>query len=783
MAEMYEEPQLTSFVERPDYGEIGRSIQVRTNFFRILDLPEANFTHYDVTITPDVPPPINRKVVGTFEAQHRNDVLGGMRLIFDGRKNIFTSRPMLLTEEDDGIVNPRRIPRKFTIKIRKVGMIDYRDLMRHAEGKRAFINNVLKALMAIDILIRQEPSMNYVTVRRSFYTTNDTGHLFGGLEARRGYYQSAKCGQKQLYINIDITATAFYESCSLIMSIAKILGRRGPEDLRGGMTDYDHQRLERAIKGLKIRVVHRGETQKKRKYRIRGITPTPADRTYFQSEGQQERSVAEYFATTYHRRLNFPFLPCVVVNSNNTFLPMEVCEIVEDQRYTRKLNDKQTADMIKFTCVQPHARANKILEGFNILNYRDNQYLRQFGLRVPARVLPTPTIQYHPSSREAKFRPINGVWNLRDKKVATGTTLGSWSVVVFSSERDYPLPSVKHFIRELVTTFPNVNPPVIHANPLGDNEGTLKQAWLLAGNHAKAQPQLILCILPNTGVDLYAQIKRVSDTVIGVVTQCVQGRNIMSAKKQYCANVCLKINVKLGGMNSFLLPEEIPFITDVPTILMGADVTHPGPGSTNKPSIAALCASMDAKASRYAASIRIQSGRTDIIADLSNMVKELLKTFYQTCGRKPDRILFYRDGISYEQFKKVLDEEINSVRALQADYAPKITFIVVQKRHHARFFSMDRRDADNTGNCLPGTVIERGITHPIEFDFYLQSQAGLQGTSRPTHYHVLYNENNLRADQARFHSREHWSDTESSESAGSASTFSVVKPELQKVEM
>ncbi|CAJ0824534.1 10343_t:CDS:10 [Entrophospora sp. SA101] len=731
---MYEEPQLTSFVERPDYGEIGRSIQVRTNFFRILDLPEANFTHYDVTITPDVPPPINRKVVGTFEAQHRNDVLGGMRLIFDGRKNIFTSRPMLLTEgdagtyeiilpEDDGIVNPRRIPRKFTIKIRKVGMIDYRDLMRHAEGKRAFINNVLKALMAIDILIRQEPSMNYVTVRRSFYTTNDTGHLFGGLEARRGYYQSAKCGQKQLYINIDITATAFYESCSLIMSIAKILGRRGPEDLRGGMTDYDHQRLERAIKGLKIRVVHRGETQKKRKYRIRGITPTPADRTYFQSEGQQERSVAEYFATTYHRRLNFPFLPCVVVNSNNTFLPMEVCEI--DQRYTRKLNDKQTADMIKFTCVQPHARANKILEGFNILNYRDNQYLRQFGLRVPARVLPTPTIQYHPSSREAKFRPINGVWNLRDKKVATGTTLGSWSVVVFSSERDYPLPSVKHFIRELVTTW--------------DNEGTLKQAWLLAGNHAKAQPQLILCILPNTGVDLYAQIKRVSDTVIGVVTQCVQGRNIMSAKKQYCANVCLKINVKLGGMNSFLLPEEIPFITDVPTILMGADVTHPGP--------AALCASMDAKASRYAASIRIQSGRTDIIADLSNMVKELLKTFYQTCGRKPDRILFYRDGISYEQFKKVLDEEINSVRALQADYAPKITFIVVQKRHHARFFSMDRRDADNTGNCLPGTVIERGITHPIEFDFYLQSQAGLQGTSRPTHYHVLYNENNLRADQ------------------------------------
>ena len=59
---------------------------------------------------------------------------------------------------------------------------------------------------------------------------------------------------------------------------------------------------------------------------------------------------------------------------------------------------------------------------------------------------------------------------------------------------------------------------------------------------------------------------------------------------------------------------------------------------------------MDAKASRYAASIRIQSSRTEIIMDLANMVKELLKTFYQTCGRKPERILFYRDGVSGSQF-------------------------------------------------------------------------------------------------------------------------------------
>lgn len=118
----------------------------------------------------------------------------------------------------------------------------------------------------------------------------------------------------------------------------------------------------------------------------------------------------------------------------------------------------------------------------------------------------------------------------------------------------------------------------MHTNAQGDKEAALKQAWLRAGNAAKAQPQLILCILPNTGTPLYAEIKRVSDTVIGVATQCIQARHMQQAKKQYCANVCLKINVKLGGMNASILPSQIPFVSERPTILMGADVTHPAPG-------------------------------------------------------------------------------------------------------------------------------------------------------------------------------------------------------------
>lgn len=45
-----------------------------------------------------------------------------------------------------------------------------------------------------------------------------------------------------------------------------------------------------------------------------------------------------------------------------------------------------------------------------------------------------------------------------------------------------------------------------------------------------------------------------------------------------------------------------------------------------------------------------------------------------------------------------------------------------------------------------GTVVDKGIVHPTERSFFLASHAGIQGTSRPTHYHVLYDSANLSPD-------------------------------------
>ncbi|KAI8346601.1 Piwi domain-containing protein [Mortierella sp. GBAus27b] len=143
-------------------------------------------------------------------------------------------------------------------------------------------------------------------------------------------------------------------------------------------------------------------------------------------------------------------------------------------------------------------------------------------------------------------------------------------------------------------------------------------------------------------------------------------------------------------------------------------------------------------------------------------------------------------------------------QSLEANYR---TFAIVQRRHHTRYFPACPQDGVRNGNCKPGLVVDTDIVHPIEFDLYLRSHAGLLGTSRLTHHVVLldglqeftYRLCHLQARctrsvsvvppafyahivaaRTRLHSRnEHWTDPESTETGcGDASSYSAVKPEL-----
>ena len=126
---------------------------------------------------------------------------------------------------------------------------------------------------------------------------------------------------------------------------------------------------------------------------------------------------------------------------------------------------------------------------------------------------------------------------------------------------------------------------------------------------------------------------------------------------------------------------------------------------------------------------------TEQILDMENVFEKLLRRFYkENRGLKPERIIFYRDGVSEGQFEMVVNKEITALQracyGLEKDYQPGITYFVAQKRHHTRLFPenpKDSKQALRNGNILPGTVVDTDIIHPTISSFFLASHEGIQG--------------------------------------------------------
>lgn len=125
----------------------------------------------------------------------------------------------------------------------------------------------------------------------------------------------------------------------------------------------------------------------------------------------------------------------------------------------------------------------------------------------------------------------------------------------------------------------------------------------------------------------------------------------------------------------------------------------------------------------------------------------------------PERIVFYRDGVSEGEYEQVASEEFVQIKSKPALFInaakldsdmlnlelsdavssfwtensisspeSKITFIIVGKRHHVRFFPQSINEGDRSGNCPAGLVVDTEITSPYVFDFFLQSHGGLLGS-------------------------------------------------------
>ncbi|KAI6694217.1 hypothetical protein NL676_021927 [Syzygium grande] len=561
-----------------------------------------------------------------------------------------------------------------------------------------------------------------------------------------------------LSLNIDMASAAFIEPLPVIEFVAQLLDK---DVLSRQLSDSDRIKIKKALRG-----------------------PT-RDLVFPVDDNLNMKSVVEYFQEMYGFTILHTHLPCLQVGNQKkaNYLPLEACKIVEGQRYTKRLNEKQITTLLKVTCQRPRDRENDILRTVQQNAYDQDPYAKEFGIKiseklasVEARILPAPWLKYHETGKEKDCLPQVGQWNMMNKKMINGMTVNRWSCINFS--RSVQESVAKGFCSELAQMCQvsgmefNTQPviPIYNAKP-EQVEKALKHVYHACMNKTKGKElELLLAILPDNNGSLYGDLKRICETDLGIISQCCLTKHVFKITKQYLANVSLKINVKMGGRNTVLLDAiscRIPLVSDIPTIIFGADVTHPENGEDSSPSIAAVVASQDwPEVTKYAGLVCAQAHRQELIQDLyktwndpvrgtvsGGMIRDLLVSFRKATGQKPLRIIFYRDGVSEGQFYQVLLYELDAIRkacaSLEPNYQPPVTFIVVQKRHHTRLFANNHRDRssiDKSGNIMPGTVVDSKICHPTEFDFYLCSHAGIQGTSRPAHYHVLWDENNFTAD-------------------------------------
>uniref|UniRef100_A0A1B0CSD2 Protein argonaute-1 n=1 Tax=Lutzomyia longipalpis TaxID=7200 RepID=A0A1B0CSD2_LUTLO len=650
-------------------------------------MPRGYIHHYDINIQPDkCPRRVNSEIIETMVHAY-SKIFGVLKPVFDGRNNLYTRDPLPIG--NDRVELEVTLPgegkdRVFRVTIKWVAQVSLFNLEEALEGRTRQIP--YDAILALDVVMRHLPSMTYTPVGRSFFSSPDGYYhpLGGGREVWFGFHQSVRPSQWKMMLNIDVSATAFYKAQPVIEFMCEVLDIRDINEQRKPLTDSQRVKFTKEIKGLKIEITHCGTMR--RKYRVCNVTRRPAQMQSFPLQLENGQTVE-----------------CTVA--------------------------KYFLDKYKMKLRYPHLPC------------------LQVGQEHKHTYLPL-------ESKANMTLPNQGVWDMRGKQFFLGIEIIVWAITCFAPQRTVHEESLRNFTKQLQKIshdagMPIVGQPCFCKYATGPDQ--VEPMFRYLKNTFNAL-QLVVVILPGK-TPVYAEVKRVGDTLLGLATQCVQASNVNRTTPQTLSNLCLKINVKLGGINSILVPSVRPKVFNEPIIFLGADVTHPPAGDNKKPSIAAVVGSMDGHPSRYSATVRVQEHRQEIIQDLSNMVRELLIMFYKsTQGYKPHRIIMYRDGVSEGQFLQVLQHELTAIREacikLDPEYRPGITFIVVQKRHHTRLFSVDQKEQKGrSGNIPAGTTVDVGITHPTEFDFYLCSHQGIQGTSRPSHYHVLWDDNHFDSDE------------------------------------
>ncbi|KAL4924314.1 putative eukaryotic translation initiation factor eIF-2C4 [Aspergillus undulatus] len=769
-------------VPRPGFNPTGKEIEVQMNAFPVSAFPNKTVYQYDVHIGNGAEKSaVVRKV---WDSKARKAAL--KQTIFDGQKLAwslanYANGINVMVDLDAEQGRPAgRTPNTFRLVVRPTRTVNLAALNSWLRGQTATSDAALEALNFLEHVLREQPSRNFLAIRRSFFDENgDHKNIGGGVLAFKGVYQAIRPALgRGLIINVDVSNTCFWARTALMGAAQALIDARDPQHLQhllrpipdghGGTTESPaFFEVHRRLKKLGVRPHYQGCPVLGKDFIIKGLLNTNAKQYMIDYNNRasgtlQRMSIDAYFKMKYNLSLTYPELPIVEMTKKGVVYPMELLTIHGLHRYMWRLNEFQTSNMIRYAASRPGDRLASIQKSKRILNHTADPVLQAFNLKIDegmirtkARLLPAPDIEF--GGRNRMNPGTAGRWDLRGKKfyLPNKKPLDCWGVGYFPGRRNtISKTQVEAFIDSMMKAYQGHGGTVprrpIVVELREDVGEAIKKLYNSTGVKFQKDPQLLVVVVPDKNSFTYSRIKKSCDCRWGVPSQVLQSTHVAKNNPQYISNVLMKVNAKLGGTTARAVPNVNEAALKPKSMIVGGDVSH-SPQGVWLPSLAAMSVCMDQFGGRYWGACEANGERVEIIArsNIEVMLTPLIREWMATVGggKAPENIYYFRDGVSEGEVQHVLREEVPNIKSIlmkltQDQFKGKFTVVIANKRHHLRAFPKpnDRNSADKNGNPLPGTLVERDVTSPHDWDFLLYSHIALQGTARPVHYHVVLDE-------------------------------------------
>ncbi|GAU99725.1 hypothetical protein RvY_10682-2 [Ramazzottius varieornatus] len=734
-------------------GTAGRPIKLITNYVRVevnTTKPEVkDVLQYRVDFTPGT---VNTgqkfRLMRLFADKvglHRNDY------IFDRSNILYCGAPGGAKIGTEFIHEVSFEGMEVTIRVVRVATLSHEEPQVLVQ-----MNTQLNRFQEMDLEMKRDRDAFFDPTKAVFIRQGNF-EIWPGFETSIGVYDTPLKDQP-LLMSIDPKFRIVRKETALqFMTVVLQGGQRA-----GKTMELIEAEVFKAMKGSVVETSYNHKS-----YRVEGVrfNVNPAsifEDKKFNKETKEEivtsQSYADYIKVRYHKTTSNMKQPMLVVKPSNKAMRRRkdapeillIPELCQMTGYTDKIKGdfqimKQVTNVTKMSVTD---RMNKINEYIKKLTGHPavQEQLDAWGTKYHSEMINLPARLLNPQvivqgGDQFTYQSNNADWlsMTRSKRAdkCPREVNHLWMLLHCNDENN-----AKSFAQQLAQNgrpmgLIMTDAPVKIVNTVNDSPTAFVEA---ARKHYNPACALVVAILPSNSSDRYNAFKEFFCCTAPCPSQVVVAKTISDQKKvrSVATKVCMQILAKLGGENWKM---KFPF--SVPTMVIGVDSHR---DKTERNTVVAVSATHNAGFSGYFSFTEYAKDDDAVYGTVTRLVKKAVEAFKKRNNVVPVNIFIYRDGISQGQLDYVREEELKGIKTVLGDFAtdtkgtlPRLTYILVNKRDSSRFF-----EAGN--NPCSGTVIDKVVTRPFRYDFFIVSQSVREGTVAPTYYDVISDQVKLQPD-------------------------------------